>query len=390
MAALAVAVLMIGTATYLYANSIWAHRGAGSLSDDAWSPKLAIDGYERLHILFKTEYGFYYYVIGGDHSYTMSAGTARSSNLVVDDLEHACFAYVLQTVAGTYAVGVYVKDSPVHVVSIADGTDDVSPSIAVDSEGHLHVSYSAGGDLYYATDSSGEWEVTEVLTTPPSDMDSFEWNRWQTVILVDSEDSPHIVYGIYTTEIGHVHRLPDGTWTNETIAEWDGGVPEVTAAIDSDDVIHACYAVTDPLTSSSELVYASNAGGTWTKTSILRSDLVMGMTSLSLALRSSQEPAISFSVPGSYDLDYICMTDGRWTGAERIVKNPLTSECTLCFDSDDRPYIAYASGNGIEYATTSVTFSERLWSALPGISLMVRVVAIPAVLIRYVSRVSEP
>jgi hypothetical protein len=111
---------------------------------------------------------------------------------------------------------------------------------------------------------------------------------------------------------------------------------------------------------------------------------------LSLALRSSCEPAVSYSEYGSYDVEYICMRDGCWTGAERIVKNPATPECSLCFDSEDVPYVAYASDDGIEYATPSATFPERLWAAAPGICLMVLVVAVPVALFRFVRRNPKP
>jgi hypothetical protein len=307
-------------------------------------------------------------------------------------LEYACFAYVLKNVDDTYSVGVYIKNGPADVgaIFIANDVDDVSPSIALDSGGCLHVSYSAGGSLFYATDSSGEWEVATVLTAEPLGSDPYDLPRWSTVILVDSEDRPHIIYGIHSAQIGHVQRLANGTWVDETIAEWDGGVPDVTAAIDGDDVIHACYVVEHVSTSSSELVYANNAGGSWTETAVLSSADEYRIRDLSLALRSSCEPAVSYSEYGSYDVEYICMRDGCWTGAERIVKNPATPECSLCFDSEDVPYVAYASDDGIEYATPSATFPERLWAAAPGICLMVLVVAVPVALFRFVRRNPKP
>ncbi|MGB1233839.1 MAG: Ig domain-containing protein, partial [Poseidonia sp.] len=118
----------------------------------------------------------------------------------------------------------------------SDGNVGEYTSIAIDSNGFKHISYYGGGDLKYATDTSGSWVVTTVDTSA---------RRESTSIAIDSNDAVHISY----QGSGNL-KYATCSSSCATASNWDLVSVDTTStnvgeygsiAIDSNDTIHISY-----------------------------------------------------------------------------------------------------------------------------------------------------
>jgi len=116
-------------------------------------------------------------------------------------------------------------------IRTVDSVGDVGryPSIAIDSDDHLHVSYfyDTGDDLRYAYHNGNNWTIETV--------DSFGIVGKNTSLALDSDDHPHISY--FNETGGDLkYAYHDGTqWNIETVDSF-GTVGKYTSiALDSDD-----------------------------------------------------------------------------------------------------------------------------------------------------------
>jgi hypothetical protein len=229
-------------------------------------------------------------------------------------------------------------------------------SIAIDSEGHLHISYytSSPDDLRYATNKSGFW-VTETL-------DETGYVGKYTSIAIDSDDKVHIsyydesytnlkyatnIYGgwdIYTIDnIGEVgeyssialdqfdnvyisyyeasngnlklaYKPPIGDWQITTIDE-DGDVGQFCSIkIDSVDKAHISYYDA----TNGYLKYATNSPGFWKKDAIDFSANVGQYTSISID--PSDSIHISYYDATNGDLKHAKQSKG-WQNAYNTLFN---------------------------------------------------------------------
>ncbi len=114
-----------------------------------------------------------------------------------------------------------------------------SPSIAVDSNDHLHVSYldDINYNLMYTSDigHSGTWNTPLVL-------DNSQDVGFSSSLEIDSSDNLHVAYYDWgNSNLGYL-TYEDSSWTTPYYFESDdniGGAPDI--AIDSDDVVHIAY-----------------------------------------------------------------------------------------------------------------------------------------------------
>jgi hypothetical protein len=119
--------------------------------------------------------------------------------------------------------------------------------LELDGGGHDHIFYTAG-DNSTATNVSGSWQAEAMFD-----------HAWGGPAVLDRDGNPHVVYPDRGA-IHHVAKLADG-WHDETLPVSMTQVYD--AVIDRDGALHLLGA-----TSSAPLVHATNAGGTWTATTI--------------------------------------------------------------------------------------------------------------------------
>lgn len=114
-----------------------------------------------------------------------------------------------------------------------------SPSLALDSNDNLHVSYvdDTNFNLMYTSDigHSGTWNTPLVL-------DNSEIVGFSSSLGIDSNDNLHVAYYDYgNSNLGYL-AYEDSSWTTPFYIHSDediGGLPNL--AIDSDDVVHIAY-----------------------------------------------------------------------------------------------------------------------------------------------------
>jgi hypothetical protein len=130
-------------------------------------------------------------------------------------------------------------------------------AIAVSADGAAHIcSYSGTGGtpLKYSTNAGGSWSTQNIEDVVKI--------GGQCSIAIDSMGNPHVLMST-NESIGQVdlkHAVySGGAWSTEVIE--DGGyVMGTSIAIDGQDAVHVCYRAI----ATNELVYATNANGSWT------------------------------------------------------------------------------------------------------------------------------
>lgn len=145
-------------------------------------------------------------------------------------------------------------------LEVVDGNGETgySTSMAVDQFGHNHIAYAQYDDytVYYATDSSGTWEIQSL-----NDMVDVEQ---EISLAVDDEGKAHVLYMRYYDEFENLTYATNagGTWESTVIGPRVSGMYN-DILIDGSGVIHIAYTVSDTSWNNNVLMYANNSGGSW-------------------------------------------------------------------------------------------------------------------------------
>lgn len=217
--------------------------------------------------------------------------------------------------------------------TILDGDGIVGgwPSVAVDGNGKLHVSYydQSRGDLRYATDADGNWTILTI-------------DRLGTVgeyssIAVDSNDKVHIsYYDPVNTDLKYATNA-GGSWTNTTIDQ-SGVVGEYSSiAVDSNNRVHISYYDH----SNGSLQYITNAGGSWVASTV--DDPVSSNVGefTSIALDDQGKVHISYMDDINNVLKYATNVDGYWAITSIIATLGVAGYNDMALDAAGNAQIAY-------------------------------------------------
>ena len=226
-------VLSYATCSSSCATSSWTKTDiARGYSGYGWDHKqfdLAIDSDDNLHFVFIKDYD--------DLMYVTCSSSCSSSN---SNQYHSSWS-----------------------IETIDAGDSFAPSIAIDSNDRLHISYSGDStkNLKYATcysscsTSSSSWTITTVEAGNYSSGSSNYYEMRVSSIGIDSNGVKHIAYHIYTrspvsgsstysNSYGVKYAkcssycTSASSWTNTTI---DDKAYSIDLEIDSDDNIHIFY-----------------------------------------------------------------------------------------------------------------------------------------------------
>ncbi len=234
-------------------------------------------------------------------------------------------------------------DCPPSIHSISHG------SIALDSEGHPHVAYG-GVKLYHAWYDGTGWRA-EVADA------NFQVGAWAAIDL-DQNDYPHISYYDYDTgDLKYAH-WNGTTWVSETV-DTDGGWDSYIV-VDSQDRPHIAYRDAKGF-SGTAVKYAHWDGSTWQIDTIAALVSSISSRDTTLALDTNDLPHISYSVADSGDdPDYLyhayqAARGGDWL-TETVETGYYIGDNVIALDKAGNPRILYYA----IYATGSEEYDWRL------------------------------
>lgn len=181
------------------------------------------------------------------------------SDLVADAGGHAHFSYI-----GSGNVKYATNLTGEWVTEIIEDTDNIAryPSIAIDQNNHIHVSYyddygyQLGGAIKYATNESGNW-ITSIVKVTAEDINYFP------SIVSDSTGSIHIIYSDEANNtLVHATKVTDA-W-DMSIINNNVDTAGISVYVDSSDGLHVSYVDYE----NNILLYSTNITGSWKTYSI--------------------------------------------------------------------------------------------------------------------------
>jgi uncharacterized repeat protein (TIGR01451 family) len=219
-------------------------------------------------------------------------------------------------------------------------------SLALDGDGHAHISYDADSGLRYAYQEAAGWHIETI--------DSESEVGWGTSLAIDSDGYPHISYDAHDEidgDLGYAYQSAAG-WHVETIdREISSG--SASLALDGAGYPHLSYQRAESLT----YAYLDAAG--WHTETVGSS----GGAYTSLALDRDGYAHISYDP----DLNYAYQDAAGWH-VETIDGSEETRSASLALDSAGNPHISYAEDYVLGYAYrdasgwhTETLTSELVW-----------------------------
>ena len=207
--------------------------------------------------------------------------------------------------------------------------------VAADSQGRSHVLYNRLGEgvgestLQYATDASGEWEISTMGDT------GYTGYLYRHIgVVVDENDAVHAVYADDTWGSLHYLTNQSGQWVDENLGL--GGAP-VSMEMDGQGFIHLAYGST-----GDRLYYVTNATGEWISEEVDRT----GWKFPALALDADGGVHLSF-YNGQADLVYANNLAGTWG---KLVVADLAQHADLAVDRNGVVHLVYVDYTAVMYA----------------------------------------
>jgi hypothetical protein len=255
-------------------------------------------------------------------------------SLALDANGHAHISYLAGSARGDFGLHYAFFDGKSwHRQTVDTGNVGLYNTIAVDSHGHPHIAYSTVGSqstamLKYAVSDGVSWTVTTVDT-----------GGFSSDLVLDSSDHPHISYvpASFGGALRYAHH--DGNnWIIETItpntAETFGGS---AIALNSAGVAHIFFS-----TNAGTLDWATKEFGGW----VIRA-VDSGLLP-SVALDSADRPRVLYDNNTSLATEYAAWTGTEWS----ITPLPLSYGVSLALDAGDHPHVALGVLDGNQSSLT--------------------------------------
>lgn len=253
-------------------------------------------------------------------------GWSSSQNFYTDNL----FTRQYVSPEPTYSFGVEELRVPIELPVVdTDGDVGKYSSVAVDSNGYVHISYkdSTNNNIKYCNDSTGSFVCENVASTSAV--------ATVSVIVIDSNDVEHIIYTNGTSINLSICNNSAGSWDCTDI---DGlyDYRAASADVDSNDVIHiSCADV-----AVYNLTYCNNTGGSWDCTEIDGSVNDYG-SSTALVVDSNDIIHIAHHDNTDNDLRYCNGSNGIFTCEIVDDDDSVGGETSIDVDSNDNVHISY-------------------------------------------------
>ncbi|MEW6601328.1 MAG: hypothetical protein AB1499_10205, partial [Nitrospirota bacterium] len=212
-------------------------------------------------------------------------------------------------------------------------------SLALDTNGHAHVSFQYfPSGLYYATNESGTWNKVLVKNSSTTG---------KTSIAVDSNGKIHISHytGAYNYDLAYSTN-DSGTW-NTLIIDSSGDTGNYSSiAVDSNNKVHISYHDR----TNGYLKYATNVSGAWDITGIDYTSAYNydnEYTETDIAVDSNNHAHISYYDQTNSKVKYVTNAAGSW--AASVIDTG--SAASIALDAGDKVHISYYGNWAVRYAT---------------------------------------
>ena len=246
------------------------------------------------------------------------------------------------------------------------------PSMAVDTDGAVHIAARGMDGIWYLTNETGRWTRVR-LTRDHADAGGFETANIPLIALDPADGSLTVAYEVipcadcawrsYLAYRTNRHADGPGAWSAQRDIPGRGQAP--TSIVVRHGVIAIAATVGDLQT---RVRFFTNASGRWTHEDIEATG-DRSAASPSLALDRQGRPVIAYGVYGAYPkANAIRLARGTSrTGGfttERVVASPGAQGPSLVLDAKGRPRFSFSADDGTSVArhTASGWRQRRVWS----------------------------
>jgi len=319
--------------------NVWATEDVDSTSNTVSWVSMDVDSLDRVHITYYSFPSLNYAKYDGVWSLSIvDENGGKCSSIVSDPNDKQHVVYIgAETVTSHLS---YMTNSGARwITEVVDegGELDKTSSIALDSDGNVHIAYfddyeadnATRGRLCYANDVNG-WNVTVVDN-------STAMTGLNPSIALDSEGWVHIAYFDDTVgqKVLKYVKNVGGNWSVpiDLLPGTDDVGMYSSIAVDGEGTVHIAFYDQG----SKDLMYTNDRQGYWVPESIDDSHTVEGR--VSLALDSSGVPQVAY-----YSDDGLMFAKRNATSWDSNVidaNNELGGGISLFVDAQDRSYITY-------------------------------------------------
>ena len=214
-------------------------------------------------------------------------------------------------------------------------------SLALDAQGRDRLSFCGpGGVVYQALQAVGTWNTVQVAPGA---------SCFAAPLAVGGDGSDHIIYVDANSNSLEYATDVSGSWSVSAIPGADGA-EFYTLAVDSGNHVHVAYLLfTGQTPNCYEIVYASNASGSWQSTVVASEQAYPA-----IAVDAHGAAHIAYlgqvQVNGEYPVHYLSDATGNWVDDVVAESSDSKSLVTLAVDPAGHAHLVYKSHTSLEYA----------------------------------------
>ncbi len=273
----------------------------------------------------------------------LDAGADATPRLAVDADGHVHVTYLRTAPApeiryATDATGSWATDV------VTRSSTWLDPSFAVDAAGHHHVAVARQGTepgVWYGTDAGGSWSMERLTTTAPDG---------GVGLVVAPDGTASIVYGESDASVENqvavqTAWLATGTPGSWTLTQLSAEAATGTHAIarEADGTLHVAFGINDA--GERRIAYATNASGSWVVAPIGASSAITADENPSIAVDAAGHAHIAFESagmsPDRTSIFYATNATGSWVISRRTTGAPHDLAPSIAVDSAGHARIAY-------------------------------------------------